>query len=91
MDIQSVIDEYRLLSPNIFRPSPTRYLGSNLFKVLLGRPWFKGQDLEAGVKGIVKDRLSWEERELMRTQFTPLADARWVSPIEGTRDNSCRT
>ena len=88
MDAQSAIIEYRRLSPEIFRPSLTKYLGSDVVKTAFGMPWFDGQALEAGVKGIVKDRLSWEEKESLGSHVT---DAQLVSSIESTRDKSCKT
>ena len=88
MDVPSAIVEYRRLSPEIFRPSMTRYLGSNIAKTAFGMPWFKGEALETGVMGIVKDRMSWEEKERLGVDA---ADARLNSSIGSTRENSCKT
>lgn len=88
MDVQSAIVEYRRLSPQIFRPSVTRYLGSNIAKTAIGMAWFKGETLEKGVKGIVRDRLSWEEKESLGAE---VADARLVPSIESISESSCKT
>ena len=88
MDVQSAIIEYRRLSPQIFRPSVTRYIGSNIAKTAVGMAWFNGETLEEGVKGIVRDRLSWEEKESLGAG---VADARLVPSIERTWKNSCKT
>lgn len=88
MDVQSAIVEYRRLSLEIFHPSATRYLGSNIVKSAIGMPWFNGEALEKGVIGIVKDRMSWEEKEHLGAE---VANARLVSSIENTRENSCKT
>lgn len=88
MDVQSAIAEYRRLSPEIFHPSVTKYLGANIAKTAVGMPWFKGKNLEACVKGIVKDRMSWEEKEFLGADA---ADARLISNVGSTRENSCKT
>ena len=88
MDVQSAIVEYRRLSPEIFHPSAARYLGSNIIKSAIGMPWFNGEALEKGVVEIVKYRMSWEEKEHLGAE---VANARLVSSIENTRENSCKT
>ena len=88
MDVQSAIVEYRRLSPEIFHPSVTRFLGSNIAKTAVGMPWFKGEALETAVMRIVKDRMSWEEKERLGGD---VADARLISNIESTRERSCKT
>ena len=88
MDVQSAIIEYRRLSPQIFRPSVTRYIGSNIAKTAVGMAWFNGETLEEGGKGIVRDRLSWKEKESLGAG---VADARLVPSIERTWKNSCKT
>ncbi len=88
MDVQSAIIEYRRLSPEISNPSVTKYLGSNIAKTALGMPWFRAEPLEAGVKEIVRDRMSWAEKESLGARAT---DARLVSNIESTRKNTCKT
>jgi hypothetical protein len=75
MDIDSAIVEYRKISPQIFRQSRARYLGSNIVKSFTGKSWFKGKALEEAVKRIVEDRLGFEEKEVVpveRVGSTPL-------------------
>ncbi|KAL9615094.1 MAG: hypothetical protein Q9167_000412 [Letrouitia subvulpina] len=51
-------------------------------------PWFKGEVLETAVTRIVKDRMSWEEKETLGGK---VADARLISNIESIREKSCKT
>jgi Patatin-like phospholipase len=88
MDVQSAIAEYKRLSPEIFHQSVTRYAGSNIAKTAVGMPWFKGEALEAGVKRIIVERISWEEKEGLGADAS---EARLISNIEGTREKSCKT
>ncbi|KAK5051392.1 hypothetical protein LTR84_003044 [Exophiala bonariae] len=88
MDIQSAIAEYRRLSPEIFHRSATRYIGSDIAKAAIGMPWFRAEPLEAGVKRIISERISWQEREQLGSNT---ADALLISPIATSLENSCKT
>ncbi|GCB20451.1 calcium-independent phospholipase A2-gamma [Aspergillus awamori] len=63
MDVQSAIKAYKDLAPVIFRQSFTRFLGFNVIKAFIGRPWFHGEALEKAVKNLVHEYLPDAERD----------------------------
>lgn len=87
MDVKSAIAEYKRLSPEIFHRSATRYVGSDIAKAAIGMPWFKAEPLEAGVKRIINERISWLEEEELDGST---ADAPLISPIASSWENSCK-
>lgn len=67
--MSDAIMEYRLLSPKIFRQSWTRFLGSNIIKAAIGKPWFDGETLEEGVRDLLIRNLPAGERSGLRGQM----------------------
>ena len=88
MDVRSAILEYKRVSPKIFQPSRTSFLGSNVAKTAVGMPWFSGEALQQSVIDIVENRLPWEEKEQLGRN---LADARLISSLESNWNDSCKT
>ena len=66
MDIHGAIEQYKNLSPKIFRESFSSNFGGNVVKSIFGKPWFPAEPLEAGIKEIVKYRLpEWELKDVL--------------------------
>jgi hypothetical protein len=63
MDVQSAIEQYLQLSPKIFHQGWGHYLGSNIFKSILGRPWYSAPALEKGIKNLLRGRLPDDEKD----------------------------
>ncbi|KAH0562020.1 hypothetical protein GP486_003274 [Trichoglossum hirsutum] len=63
MDIQSAIEQYQQLCPKIFHQGWRHYLGWNIFKSILGMPWYSAPALEKGIKNLLKRRLPDDEKD----------------------------
>jgi hypothetical protein len=86
MDIASAKIQYKRLCEEIFKPSPLRYLGVNIMKVLINRPWYKGKVLEKVVKEVVKDMLPVEEKAKSGEE----TDAALLRPVVDHSGDDCK-
>ncbi|PYH80217.1 FabD/lysophospholipase-like protein [Aspergillus uvarum CBS 121591] len=69
MKVSDAIEEYRRLSPIIFRQRWTRFLGSNMLKAAIGRPWFDGKALEKGIRDLLIRNLPAAERSRLQDEM----------------------
>lgn len=88
MDIQSAIVEYKRLSPEIFRQSRARFIGGNIAKAAVGKPWFKGRRLKRGVRRIVNERLPYDEKDRLGDN---VSEATLKSELPEIQEGTCKT
>ena len=87
MDTRRAIYEYKRMSPEIFKSGMFSPYGTNAFKAIIGRPWFKGRALEKAVQRVVEEQLPDEERQLPGID---VANASLLPSSDALQHGSCK-
>ena len=86
LDTSTAIADYKQLAPRIFKPGVFGQAGK-IGKAALSKPWFKAEPFENAIRGVIKERLPFEEKEIAGNDSE---NARMLPPTGELRASASR-